>query len=238
MRIQTAPFNSATTDTAPRRGKVSPLVASPKASRPSALMSAVALLLAAMPLCGCSGSPPPLLPPSLPSDAGQLAVKQLDSNGDGIVAADELSKSPALKSAISRIDANRDGQITAEEVNARIRVWRDSQLGIMPLLVTVRQRGQPLATAQVTIVPEPFLGQTIKSAQGTTNDRGTAILRISNEADERGVHLGFYRVEISKKDASGRETIAAQYNTQSEIGLEAAMDDPSLEHVKLNLAAH
>jgi hypothetical protein len=187
--------------------------------------------------CGCSGEPSPLLAPTIPRDAGDAAVKQYDSDADGAIGGDELAKAVSLGSALRRIDSDHNGKVSAAEINSRIQVWKDSKVGIMPMLVTVRQNGQPLSGAQVLLVPEPFLGSAVKPAQGTTNDRGTAILRISNEADERGVHLGFYRVEVSKKDSGGRESVAAKFNSQTEIGTEVATDDPKLEHLMLNVSA-
>jgi hypothetical protein len=42
----------------------------------------------------------------------------------------------------------------------------------------------------------------------------------------RGCHLGVYRVRISKKDAQGRETVPARYNTQTQLGIEVG---PAME---------
>ena len=67
----------------------------------------------------------------------------------------------------------------------------------------------------------------MKAAEGTTRNDGTTHILISpSNPDEAGVHLGFYRVEISKKGADGKELIPARYNTESELGIEVARDDP------------
>ena len=44
-----------------------------------------------------------------------------------------------------------------------------------------------------------------------------------------GVQCGWFRIEISKKDASGKEMIPAAYNTESTLGAEIALDTPNLE---------
>lgn len=190
-----------------------------------------------LPLCGCTGAPSPLYAPAIPDDAGQAALAKYDANSDGVIGDGELDKSPALKSALRRIDQNNDGKISAEEINQRIAAWRRTEVAMFPVVVTVTMGGRPLSGAEVRIVPEAFLGEELKAASGTTGDRGTTVLRISDDPDERGCHLGLYRVEVSKKGADGRETVPDRYNAQSELGIEVAPDDPSLEKVNLNLSA-
>jgi hypothetical protein len=45
-----------------------------------------------------------------------------------------------------------------------------------------------------------------------------------------GVHPGIFRLQISKKDTSGQETIPAKYNTQTTLGVEARTGNPAVAH--------
>ena len=56
---------------------------------------------------------------------------------------------------------------------------------------------------------------------GTTDAQGYVNLQ-AEAIDAPGMHCGLYRVEISKKDAGGQETLLARYNTQTTLGQEVA----------------
>jgi hypothetical protein len=180
---------------------------------------AVVLIIVA----GCSRGPSRLNPPSVSSDAGESAIQKYDGNKDGALTVDELVQSPGLKIAISRIDANNDHRITADEITSRIGKWRESRLALSSMNARVRLDGMPVQNAVVTLVPEDFLGEAVKPASGTTEDDGFASIRISPDPDENGVHLGFYRLQVSKK-INGKETIPARYNEKTELGVEIAHD--------------
>jgi hypothetical protein len=79
--------------------------------------------------------------------------------------------------------------------------------------------GKPLQGATVTYVPEKFMGSSIKPASGVSDERGTVPLIVEGEKLP-GVQPGLYRVQISKKDASGQETIPARYNQDTILGAE------------------
>lgn len=192
-------------------------------------------LLALSASAGCSGRPSRLAPPVIPDDAGQQAVAKYDASGDGAINGDELAKAPALKAAVKRIDANGDGNVTAEEINARVAVWKNSRVAITRVAVKVRRDGLPLAGATVKLVPDEFLGPAVKPAQAVTDASGTAHLKISDDPAERGVNLGFYRVEVTRPDASGKETIPARYNTATELGTEITRDDPNADRLAIDL---
>jgi hypothetical protein len=172
---------------------------------------------------GCSSSMGPVPIPDVNSDAGQAAVRQYDSDGDQAIGEAELAKSPGLKSAMARIDKDNNKKMSADEINQRVSAWRNSRVGVAQCTVTVRQQGRPLENAQVKFIPEKFLGESLSIAQGVTNGRGMAPMKISEEPDGVGAHLAFYRVEISKI-VDGKETIPAKYNSNSELGLELAID--------------
>lgn len=195
-----------------------------------------ALVLASLASVGCSYSPPPLAPPKIASDAPDVVIASFDTNKDGTISGDELNSVPSLKAGLKRADANRDGKLSADELAARIATWQKSQIALTRAVVHVRQNGQPLSEAEVTLVPEEFLGPAIKPARGKTDSTGTSHVKISADRDEAGVQLGYYRVQISKKSADGKESIPARYNDKTEFGVEIAPDDPNLANLNFDIS--
>jgi hypothetical protein len=185
---------------------------------------------------GCSNSPSRLVAPTIDSGAGEAAIKQYDTNGDGGISAAELDKTPPLKSALSRLDKNHDGKLTADEINGRIEQWKETRVALTSVAPTVRLDGKLLTDAQVTLLPEQFLGDAVEQATGKTNDRGIARPRISDQPEGIGVRLGFYRIQISKT-VNGKELVPARYNTQTELGIEIASDIFETRNPELNLVS-
>ena len=202
------------------------------------LYASAPVILCLVFLAGCSGRPSRLDPPEIPSDAGEQAVGKYDANGNGSIEGDELDKVPALKASLKRVDTDGDGQVSAAEVNARIDAWRKSRVALARVAATVRRDGRPLRDAVVKLVPESFLGDAVKTAQATTDGSGAAHLQISNDPDERGVQLGYYRIEVTKPGGDGKETIPPRYNAETELGIEITRDDPTSDHLKLNLTGN
>lgn len=203
------------------------------ADRRRRCVAAVLLALGALPLCSCGGGPSPVRPPSIDaSSAGEEAIELCDANGDGTASGDELDKAPSLKSAMKRLDANGDGGIGADEVAARVEKWQEIGIGLMSFGFTVTLDGSPLADAVVTFEPEPFLGDEIKAASGRTNSYGGGSVTIAKEdrpqpASPPGMHLGFYKVKISKR-VNGRELVPAKFNEATVLGQEVAPDVPEI----------
>jgi hypothetical protein len=194
--------------------------------------SIFAVLLTSM---GCSGKPGRLDPPDIPADAGEQAVAKYDADGSGSIDGAELTKVPALKATLGRVDKNNDGRVTAEEINQRIDSWRHSKTALMRFVVNIRRDGSPLEGATVTLVPESFLGTALKTAKGTTRGNGSANVEISRNPDESGVQLGYYRIEVTKPDQSGKELLPARFNTDTELGAEICRDDASADNLTLHL---
>jgi hypothetical protein len=182
----------------------------------------------------CRSGPSPVKQPSIDATrAGKLAMEEYDKNGDGVVSGDELEKAPALKAALPRLDTNSDGGVSADEVTARVNVWKEMKTGMMTVPCHVTLNGQPLADAKITLDPEAFLGDDIKTSFATTDQSGTATPNIPKEqrADPKlpgGAHLGLYKVRISKI-VNGKETIPARYNTETILGQEVSHDDPGIQ---------
>jgi hypothetical protein len=187
-------------------------------------------------MSGCLGSQPRLNAPKIDSGAAAAAVSKYDANTDGAIAGDELNKVPALKATLKRVDKNGDGKITADEVAERIATWQKSGIGLTRAVAWVRQGGQPVANVEVTFVPEEFLGPNLKPAHGITDSSGAAHVRISDKPDERGIPLGYFRVQLSKKGTDGKESLPARFNTETEFGAEITPEDPALDRISFDIS--
>ena len=197
--------------------------------RRGAPLAAAATLLF---LAGCGGGPSTIKPPSIDAgSAGRQAMEQYDTNGDGVVAGDELENAPSLKAALGKLDEDGDGGVSADEVANRIRSWQATRTGLTSLTCYVELDGQGLADAEVVFEPEAFLGGAVQAATGKTNQMGRVSLSIPKENRPRpdappGVALGLYLVRISKSE-NGTEQIPNKYNTDTVLGEEIAYDSPS-----------
>lgn len=195
----------------------------------------ITLLLGALLLGGCNRGPAPLIAPHIDSGASAAAIEQFDSDHDGALSGAEIDKVPAIKTNLKRADANGDGKVTPDEIDARIAAWHKSGLAVTKIFATVRLNKQPLEGARVTMVPESFLGTNIKPASGTTDARGMTFLAISAKPEEAGMHLGYYRIEVSKKRPDGTEAIHDRYNKNTELGAEITAEDNSAERITIDL---
>jgi hypothetical protein len=180
-------------------------------------------LVALLAPVGCSGQRIPV-PAISPEQASQEALALYDRNKDGFLDSDELKSCPALASCLKKLNKNNDGRLSAAEIAERIASYQSSRVGLMAVAFQVTLDGQPLAGASVTLVPEKFLGAALMPATGSTDARGMVRVATSGAA-EPGVACGLYRIEVSKKDAAGRETIPARYNQATILGLEVAPDN-------------
>jgi hypothetical protein len=169
---------------------------------------------------GCSG-PHSVSPPALsPGEAASQALAEYDANKDGVLDEKELEKCPALKGALKKIDKNNDGRVSADEIAERLQLFQRQGV-LTSARVEVMLDGTPLEHATVTLVPEKFMGPAFKPASAVTDPNGTAPLQVEG-AYNGLVPMGYYRVEVSKKNAGGQESIPARYNTQTILGQEVA----------------
>ena len=190
--------------------------------RPGVYGSLVTLLIA------CNRDPAPVAVPQVsPQAAGKQAVADYDQNADGVLSVDELSAAPALHANFLRLDTDKDGKLTAEEITTRVQAWHDIGLGMLAVPVTVTLDAAPLADATVTFVPESFLGSAYKSGSGVTKPSGETTVTLAEgdrpDTGVTGMPPGFYTVKISKF-VSGKESLSAQYNTTSVLGVEVRLD--------------
>jgi hypothetical protein len=167
-----------------------------------ALRAAVGI--AAVFVMGCSSGPSRVSPPSIDADdAGEKAVAQYDQDDDGLLSKQELEHCPAILLRMERFDADQDNSVSAAEIAERIRKWQKIRVALLPLGVRITLNGRPLSGAEVRLIPEEFLGDSIQPASGTTDATGMCTPAISADklpedlTDFRGVHLGLYQVEVT-----------------------------------------
>jgi len=197
--------------------------------------SASCLLALAMGLtAGCSGHPPIVEPAFSPTEAAQRAIAQYDKNGDGNLDAKELEDCPALLSVLKELDTNKDGKLSAEEIAKRLQGFQESHIGLLGINCRVKLDDAPLAGATVTLVPEAFLGNSFKPAKGVSDETGFVQL-VTEGQEVAGVAFGYYRIEVSKKDGGGNETLPARYNTRTTLGKEVSPLARSGMAISLNL---
>jgi len=172
---------------------------------------------------GCSEGAGSRVPtPSLSSTgAAKEALAEYDTNRDGYLDAKELEQCPSLKKALKSMDTDKDGRLSGSEIAERLTLHQESGVGLISATCQVRLDGRPLPGATVTFVPEKFLGTAIKPASGVSDASGFVLLQ-AEEAAGPGVQPGFYRVQVSKKNAKGEETIPAKYNTKTILGEEVS----------------
>jgi hypothetical protein len=188
------------------------------------LVGACSLLVFAM---GCSDRPSRVSTPDVdPEDAAELALKEYDRNSDGQLDEAELKACPSLLDARPVYDADKNGSLSHQEISAGIASWASRGIGAMPVSFRVQLDGRPLDGAEVRLVPAPFLGGAVKPASGIAEGGGAGALNMSEEdrPDNAPKNLaviqpGLYNVEITHPT----RTIPAKYNSNTTLGLEAAI---------------
>jgi hypothetical protein len=175
-------------------------------------------------LSGCSRlSQSSVKPPSVnPNIAADKAIELCDQDGNGLLSASELAACPGLLAALANYDTSGDKQLSRDEIAARLTDMYSHGTGLTPSSCRVTLDGRPLRGAHVRLVPEPFLGGDVKSAEGDTDGSGTAPIGIADSdlpEKLRGaklMQLGVYRVEITHPTTK----IPAKFNTQTTLGYE------------------
>jgi hypothetical protein len=165
-----------------------------------------------------------------------------DKDGDGALAGSELDAVPGIKKNLSRYDSNGDSRVSRDEIAERLNNWSKQQLAIMGCSYVVTLDGQPLADAEITLVPEPYLGPNVKPASGVTAPNSIARMSHADEdlpksANGRpiaGVKGGTYKVQVTHP----ARKIPAKYNTATELGEEIAYDiNPNDALIQLSLTS-
>jgi hypothetical protein len=171
-------------------------------------LSACAAIAAAT-IIGCNSPGPSAIqvPKVNPSAATQKALELYDKDKSGTLDKTELAACPGLLAALDNYDTNHDGQISADELTARLAHLYSSGIGLTTVNCRLLAGGQPVSGAKLRFVPDPFLADAIMTAVGTTDQNGSAIIAIEDEAlpaDQRALHSmqpGIYRVEIEHRNS-------------------------------------
>jgi hypothetical protein len=174
-------------------------------------------------VAGCENHRRLKVPEISPKEASERALAEYDRNGDGFLEPKELERSPALKSCWKAWDTDGDGRLSAQEIADRLAVYQASHLAVITVRCKVTLDEQPLVGATVTFTPEAFLGPAIQPASGITDANGFARLERPGKKLP-GMNCGLYRIEVSKRDADGKETVPASYNTRTALGQEIGPD--------------
>jgi hypothetical protein len=162
-----------------------------------------------------------------PAEAARHALAEYDTNRDGVLDAAELERCPALKNSLSVIDRDGDGRLSADDIADRLRAYGENKVGLLAVTCQVTLDGQPLEGATVTFVPEKFMGPNFKRALATTDASGTAQPTVEGDPLP-GVPYGCYRIEVSKKNGAGKETLAPRYHSETVLGQEVGPKLPAL----------
>jgi hypothetical protein len=128
-------------------------------------------------------------------------------------------------------DADQNGRIDEAEIVARLQDLLRHDVGLTQLKCRVRYRGRPLAGAEVLLEPEPYLGDQVQPARGSTDADGSAQLSIPAEALPadlqrlRAVHFGTFKVRVTHP----RIDLPEKYHAATELGYETQAGNPFLD---------
>jgi hypothetical protein len=195
----------------------------------SSLLRGACWLSISVVCAGCSGRPARVTPPAWdPQAISAAAIAECDRNGDQRIGRDEALAAPGLAAAWARFDRDGDDAISTQELAAGFEAWGDESMGMRQLEFAVELDGRRLPGAKVRLDPEPCLGGAIGAAEGEADARGVGTLSTTAgrlpEAVRRlrVVQPGLYRVRITHPTKS----IAARYNTSTELGFEVSATSP------------
>ena len=168
---------------------------------------------------GCGqGRPARVVAPSIATEAVTTAVfTAADVDRNTRLEGSELVTVPGIASATAALDTDSDKAVSRQELLQWLEEVRRSKVAITPFEARVRHRGRPLAGAVVRIVPEPFMGGGMKTAEGITDADGIAHVTIPG-GRYAGVNCGVYRVEITGNGSDGRP-LPEKYSSTSTLGV-------------------
>lgn len=163
-----------------------------------------------------------------PGAASAEALRLYDKDSNGSLSKSEAESVPGILLHWSLYDANGDDSASREEIESRLGTFLSKKVGQTILAIRVVWNGRPLSGAEVKLVPEPYLGDQVKTAWGTTDAGGMAAMDIRDEdlpasdAGIVGVHLGTYKVEVTHPEIA----IPEKYNSKTTLGYESERGNP------------
>lgn len=194
-----------------------------KLFRPSQLRgTVVSLTLSSLlaQITGCGGGRVDKI--VLGPEIAQSAMQQYDANGDGSLSKDELRSSPPLLASLSRIDSDGNGAVSLAELSSRIEILASGPRFIA-LDVRIVERGKPLVGAELTLVPETFMGEGSHKFYGTSSVGGFCSIK-SDGSRLPGVPVGWYVANVvlpnsHKTVTKGTEIASDSTGNRLEISL-------------------
>ncbi|MDZ4784394.1 MAG: hypothetical protein SGJ19_29465 [Planctomycetia bacterium] len=180
----------------------------------------MASALCLLTLAGCLGTPPaPPMPSYDPAGSSAKAFELYDANKDGKINGKELEKSASLTFALDELDINGDKAIDNAELTGRLQTYVD--MGVARKLFTAQLvlDDAPLGEAEVKLIPEEFMLGAVTEGIGVSDAVGMVVVS-APDVDPPGLGVGFYRVQVSKKDAAGKEMVPAKFNADTTLGIE------------------
>ena len=174
---------------------------------------------------GCEQRPDVMAPPPWnPTATGQRAIELYDTNHDGTINGTELQQCPGLQDSLLVADFDADGALSAEEISARVEWYKTSGFVLVPFEVQIKNAGEPVVGAKVTMIPEKLFVDTIEHATGITDSVGRVTPTIDHPDTTnsilRGLRPGMYRCQISVRNLQEDKTPPDTYDTVSEFGFE------------------
>jgi len=159
-------------------------------------------LLATLPACG-PARPGRLTGPHIdPADVTTRLLARVDRDTDGLLTPAELAEVPGLAMAAKALDKDADGQLSASEIQAWFTEVNNARIAARSLSLSILKGQKPVRNARVRLVPEDFMGDDHRAAEGFTDAAGNVAPKIPG-AGYPGVHCGVYRILIdSENDAN------------------------------------
>lgn len=177
----------------------------------------IACAVALFAIVGCGGIDVYVVDPV---EASTAAIEQYDKDGDALLDKTELKGCPALLAELKSYDESGDKKLSAEEIGVQLKEIYEVGAGMTSLSCSVTMDGSPLSGAVVKFIPEGFLGDAIKPAEGVTNSSGGASIGIAPEELPKQLRrhslmrVGIYRVEVTHPT----KKIPPRYNAETELG--------------------
>ena len=113
-----------------------------------------------------------------PARAAAQAIASTDKDGDGKLSDVELRAIPGVLKWKQLYDLDADGFVSEDEIVQRLKKWQADKIAFRALSASVKLDGRPVANVRVMLTPEPYLGEAIKPASGTTNELANVNLTI------------------------------------------------------------
>lgn len=153
-----------------------------------------------------------------PEGMADKAMTDLDKDSDGLLSESELKSAPGLESCTKILDKDGNGQLSREEIEDRIKLYRESQTGLISFACVIKWQNKPLNGAEVKLVPEPFLGGMVEAATGKSSRDGSVFFKVPSAPVPGVAQVGMYTVEVTSSSVK----IPSKYNTETTLGVEVS----------------